>query len=211
MLRHDDGHTDDSLAGSAAPNGPMTSITPEWIFGYGSLIWKPDFDYVDARLATVRHWSRRFWQGSHDHRGTPEAPGRVVTLVPEPGARCTGMAYLLDAASARAAFTHLDVREQNGYDRVRVPLEFPGDPSETAHPASMIADAEATLYLANAQNVAWLGDAPLPVMARQISASHGPSGSNREYLLNLDRALRALDVEDPHVHLLAEQVLQLPR
>ena len=188
----------------------MTPDTPEWIFGYGSLIWKPDFDYLDARLATVSHWSRRFWQGSHDHRGTPDAPGRVVTLVPDAGARCAGMAYLLGAAAAYATFARLDVREQNGYDRIRVLLEFAEGSGASEPAANKLADAEATLYLANERNVAWLGDAPLPVMARQIATSHGPSGSNREYLLKLDRALRDLGVNDGHVRELADQVRRLP-
>ncbi|RZA31933.1 MAG: gamma-glutamylcyclotransferase, partial [Lysobacteraceae bacterium] len=65
-----------------------------WLFGYGSLIWKADFPYIERRPASIGGWSRRFWQGSHDHRGTGSAPGRVVTLVAEDGATCHGMAYL---------------------------------------------------------------------------------------------------------------------
>ncbi len=64
-----------------------------WLFGYGSLIWKADFPFLERRPAHIHGWARRFWQGSHDHRGTPEAPGRVATLVREPGAVCHGMAY----------------------------------------------------------------------------------------------------------------------
>src|SRR5574337_1265397 len=80
--------------------------TQVWLFGYGSLIYKVDFPYIERRPASIRHWARRFWQGSHDHRGTPQAPGRVVTLVPEPDAVCVGMAYLIEPT----VFAQLDAR-----------------------------------------------------------------------------------------------------
>ncbi|MGD8832215.1 MAG: gamma-glutamylcyclotransferase [Pseudomonadales bacterium] len=160
-----------------------------WLFGYGSLIWRPDIDYVERREARVRGWIRRFWQGSHDHRGVPEAPGRVVTLVPDDGGSCDGMAYLVDAGVVAETFSQLDHREKNGYVRHAVELQF-----RDGNPA-----AEGVMYIAPVGNFAYLGPAPLAHMARQIRDSRGPSGRNIDYLLDLARALREIDAVDEHV------------
>ncbi len=164
-----------------------------WLFGYGSLIWKADFPYLECRPAHIHHWVRRFWQGSHDHRGTPEAPGRVVTLMREPGATCHGMAYRITPE----VLAPLDVREKNGYLREVMTLCFDDGPG---------GHAEGLVYLATEDNAAFLGDAPLDVIAEQISRSHGPSGPNRDYLVNLARSLLELGVEDPHVSGLARRL-----
>ncbi|ANB17055.1 gamma-glutamylcyclotransferase [Dokdonella koreensis] len=155
-----------------------------WVFGYGSLIYKADFPYLERRAARIDGWTRRFWQGSHDHRGTPEAPGRVVTLVAQAGAVCLGMAYLVTPE----VFAHLDHREKNGYLRHRVALDF-GD----GH------GADGLVYIADPANAAYLGPAPEADIARHIASAHGPSGPNRDYLLRLADALRALGADDPHV------------
>lgn len=165
-----------------------------WLFGYGSLIWKAEFPFHERRPAHIVGWARRFWQGSHDHRGTPEAPGRVATLVESPDSVCQGMAYRIDADTLGP----LDVREKNGYLRERVWLHF--------HDGS---HAEGLIYLATADNAAFLGDAPLEEMARQIATAQGPSGLNRDYLLNLAAALEDLGATDEHVFTLAQQVRML--
>ncbi|MBB3141916.1 gamma-glutamylcyclotransferase [Halomonas organivorans] len=162
-----------------------------WLFGYGSLIWKADFPYLERRPARIHGWVRRFWQGSHDHRGTPEAPGRVATLVAEPGAVCAGMAYRITPAT----LAPLDVREKNGYLREITPLQF--DDGTTA---------KGLTYIATSDNAAFLGEADVDAMARQIAAAHGPSGPNTDYLLNLETALAELGVVEPHVSDLARRV-----
>lgn len=164
-----------------------------WVFGYGSLIWRADFPFARRVRASIDGWSRRFWQGSHDHRGTPDAPGRVVTLVREHGARCVGIAYLVE----HSVFDHLDHREKNGYERLEVELTL-----EDSRVAGIV-------YVADPHNPAYLGEAPLDAIARQILASRGPSGHNVEYLYELARALRDLDVEDRHVFELEARVKSL--
>ena len=158
-----------------------------WLFGYGSLIFKVDFPFRDCRPASIRDWSRRFWQGSHDHRGTPDAPGRVATLIRDPGALCVGMAYLITPA----VFEHLDMREKNGYLRFSTPLTF----TDGRDPAQ----EEGLVYIATEDNAAFLGPAPEAEIARHIETARGPSGPNRDYLLNLADALRALGAHDEHV------------
>lgn len=165
-----------------------------WLFGYGSLIYKVDFPYIERRPASIRHWARRFWQGSHDHRGTPEAPGRVVTLVPEPDAVCIGMAYLITPA----VFIQLDLREKNGYLRLTTEIDL-GEGEQ----------AEGLVYIATAENAAFLGPAPAAEIARHIAASSGPSGPNRDYLLQLAAALRELDARDGHVFDVERHLLDL--
>jgi cation transport regulator ChaC len=155
-----------------------------WVFGYGSLIYKVDFSYFERQPAHILGWERRFWQGSHDHRGTPEAPGRVVTLVEAPGRRCQGMAYYV----AEDVFQHLDHREKNGYVRVDTSLYLDDG---RAHPG--------TVYIADETNHAFLGAESMSAMAAHIARSQGPSGSNRDYLLTLARALRELGIHDDHV------------
>ena len=165
-----------------------------WVFGYGSLIYKVDFPYRQREIASIDGWARRFWQGSHDHRGTPAAPGRVLTLTRTPGQSCRGAAYLVEAE----VFDHLDVREKNGYNRRDVEIFL----------LSTRTKVRGTTYFADRNNPAYLGAADPGEIAAQIARSRGPSGSNLEYLLHLAEALREIDAEDPHVFEIEAVLLQ---
>lgn len=184
-------------ADTRAANRRMTDFdacASVWLFGYGSLIFKAGFDYIERKPASIGGWARRFWQGSHDHRGTAAAPGRVLTLTEQPGAVCQGMAYRITPT----VFAPLDVREKNGYLRLAIPLLFADGKSETG-----------VVYLAGADNAAWLGPASDAAIAAQIAASSGPSGPNRDYLLELAAALRALDYHDAHVFAIEQALRRL--
>ena len=172
----------------------MQDTDKTWIFGYGSLIYKVDFPYLEKEPANIVGWERRFWQGSHDHRGTPCSPGRVVTLIPSPGAICRGMAFLID----HEVFEHLDHREKNGYERFPIAIEL----------GTSQRHVDGLIYVADEHNHAYLGPAQLAEVAAHISRSTGPSGSNTEYLLQLAEALRELGDHDPHVHALEALLTQ---
>lgn len=159
-----------------------------WIFGYGSLVWRPAFTHVAQRPAVVQGWARRFWQWSTDHRGMPGAPGRVATVVEATGEACWGRAYAIDRADQEDVLAALDHREKQGYDRRVVSLGFEDGPG----PAAL-------MYVATPDNPSFAGDTPLAELAGIISERHGPSGTNLDYLLQLAEALRAMGVDDPHV------------
>lgn len=168
-----------------------------WVFGYGSLIYKVDFPFLKRETASITGWQRRFWQGSHDHRGTPDAPGRVVTLVPANERICRGVAYLVEPR----VFEHLDHREKNGYQR------FPCQMTLTRTNTKV----EGVVYVADQQNPAFLGPASTEDLARHIHLSHGPSGSNRDYVLQLAQSLRELGERDSHVEALESRLAQLSK
>jgi cation transport protein ChaC len=177
-----------------ANSGLFDNHEQVWLFGYGSLIFKADFDYLERRPAALPGWQRRFWQGSHDHRGTIDAPGRVLTLALAPGAVCDGIAYLISPA----VFAYLDHREKNGYLRLAEEIVFEDGGT-----------AVALVYVAKEDNAAWLGPADDHVIARQIASARGPSGHNRDYLFCLAEALRAQRKVDTHVFALESAVLAL--
>ena len=166
-----------------------------WVFGYGSLVWRPSIPFVEREPAWIEGFVRRFWQGSTDHRGVPGAPGRVVTLIEQPGGSCWGMAYRVAEADRNDVLATLDHREKGGYDRRGVTIHF-----RDREPVTGL------VYLATAENPNYLGPAPLDAIAAQVRLSVGPSGDNVEYVDSLARALREMGAEDEHVFALVDQL-----
>lgn len=171
-------------------------MVPVWIFGYGSLVWRPAFEHLERRAGYITGFTRRFWQASRDHRGTPESPGRVVTLEPEQTAVCWGVGYRVGGDVLPSILEALDYREKGGYERLDVELRF----SEAS------ASVRALVYVATPENPNYVGPAASEEIARVIRRAHGPSGSNLEYLIRLAESLAEMGVDDPHVRELADLV-----
>ena len=180
----------------AAVHRGRVSADPTRVFAYGSLIWRAEFPWIARERATLRGWSRRFWQGSTDHRGVPTAPGRVVTLVRDAAAMCHGVAFTLDPSRTDEALALLDVRESGGYVREWISIHQP-DGTELG---------EAWVWIAHEGNPNWAGPADLDALAQQIATAVGPSGANRDYVLRLAEALASEAIDDAIVHDLATRL-----
>ena len=161
------------------------------IFAYGSLLFRPGFDYVTRQRATLRGYARSFSQASPDHRGTPEHPGRVVTLVAREAASCVGAAYWV-SSPAEQLLVELDFRERAGYERVLLDVTVD---TETVR---------AVTWIAQPGNAYDAGQVTLEALAAHLRFARGPSGRNDDYVFELERALTELDGADALVTDLAQ-------
>jgi cation transport regulator ChaC len=169
-----------------------------WLFGYGSLVFRPGFAYEKRVRGFAPGYARRFWQASTDHRGVPDKPGRVATLVRVDGEQCWGVAYRVAASDRERVLAELDVREKGGYSLGPLPF-VPKD-------RDFEGGLEPLCYVALPGNPNWVGEAPLSEIAAHVRAASGPSGHNAEYVLRLAESLEALGAFDEHVFELANLV-----
>lgn len=170
-----------------------------WLFGYGSIIWRTEFPYRERRAARLPGYVRRFWQGSHDHRGTQDAPGRVVTLIAEDGGHCDGAAYLIASAKRDEVLDALDYREKNGYQRFRISILLATSECLPSNPEEECIETPALTYLAPQDNHAFLGEASASEIAQHVRRSAGPSGTNLDYVKRLAESVRELGGNDAHL------------
>lgn len=176
-----------------------------WVFGYGSLMWKVDFPFEKNVIGYIKGYERRFYQHSTDHRGTPDNPGRVVTLIPaSPDRKVYGIAYKIKDSDVEDVVKHLDFREKGGYERKSVTF-YPKD--LTMEPFNM------TIYLASYDNPNYAGHAELDAIADQVVKSIGPSGHNIDYVCNLAKVMREVvpEAQDDHLFELEAKVIALLR
>ncbi|WP_431282682.1 gamma-glutamylcyclotransferase [Humitalea sp. 24SJ18S-53] len=164
----------------------MLANTPLLVFGYGSLIWRPDFPHASAHPARLNGWHRSFCIWSHHHRGTAARPGLVLGL--RPGGACRGMAFRVAAQDAAAALAVLDAREL-----------VAGEYRRTTRPVMLLDSGErltAVLYVADRAAPVFVPGLPADRAAAAIATAHGISGANRDYLTNTLAGLRAMGVRD---------------
>ncbi|XP_041132485.1 glutathione-specific gamma-glutamylcyclotransferase 1 [Polyodon spathula] len=171
----------------------VTEESSLWIFGYGSLVWKPDFKFSRSKIGYINGYSRKFWHGDTFHRGNREMPGRVVTLVEDNEACTWGVGYEVQGAQIEESLRYLNIRESSLGGYVTELVEF--------YPRGENESVLALVYIATSDNPIYLGPASSEEIAAQIAMSSGKTGHNIEYLVRLAEFMRLYcpEVEDDHL------------
>ena len=156
-----------------------------WVFGYGSLMWRPGFDFTERRAAVAHGRRRAFCIYSVHHRGTPARPGLVLGLAP--GGAVRGAAYRVAAKAWPDVYAYLRDREQptETYFEAWAPVRLAGG-----------VGVEALVFLSDRNHPQWAGDLDLEAQARLIAGASGLSGRNVDYLRDLVVHLREEGVAD---------------
>ncbi len=158
-----------------------------WVFGYASLIWRPEFDADEQRPGVVHGWHRALEMRSRVNRGTPEFPGLVFALVP--GGSCRGIAYRIGRDRAAAQLERLWVREMptGVYDPKWLSCRTP---------QGRVQALSFTLHRTSPARTGTLSDLEmLEVLRRAV----GRFGSTLDYLIETDTSLRACGIRDRDV------------
>jgi cation transport protein ChaC len=168
-----------------------------WVFGYGSLMWRPGFDHVERVPARVVGLHRSLCVYSFVHRGTPEHPGLVLAL--DRGGACRGIAFRIAAHKRAATLAYLRAREQvtGVYRETARGIWLAGKPERRV---------DAVCYVVDRGHVQYAGRLTLEQQMHHVRQGHGRSGNNRDYVIETVAALEALGCRDAGLHLLAERL-----
>lgn len=171
-----------------------------WVFGYGSLMWHPEFEYAERAIATLAAYSRGFTMRSIHHRGTVARPGLVLALNAEAGAACTGLAFRVTPGCEDITMGLLRERElvSYAYKEMHLPVA--------------LADGrqiDAVTYVIDRNHAQYTGALALEAQAQIIAQAVGGRGPNRDYLMNTYSNLCDLGIEDADISWLAARVQNL--
>jgi glutathione-specific gamma-glutamylcyclotransferase len=165
-----------------------------WVFGYGSLMWRPGFEYIEKVPARLIGEHRALCVYSFDHRGTPEKPGLVLGL--DRGGACRGIAFRVAAELREVTIDYLRAREQTTHvyrEVMRSVWLNTGSQQRVS----------ALTYVADRSHVQYAGRLPLGEQLRIVRQGHGRSGNNRDYVLATVTAIEAEGFRDEQLHRLA--------
>jgi cation transport protein ChaC len=163
-----------------------------WVFGYGSLMWRPGFPHLDACPARIFGYHRALCVWSWFHRGTPVRPGLVFGL--ERGGSCLGRVYRVAATDRARVEAYLYEREM--VTAVYRPHRLP------ARAAGRVVQALA--FVVDHRHAQYAGGMTAEAAAQVVAAARGASGPNPEYVINTHRHLRELGIRDPHLDRLCQ-------
>jgi cation transport protein ChaC len=165
-----------------------------WVFAYGSLMWRPGFDFLERRNARLVGAHRALCVYSFVHRGTPERPGLVLGL--DRGGNCRGIAYRVAAAKRTATVDYLRAREQvtRVYREAMRAVWLDDDPQQTVH---------ALCYMVDRGHRQYAGRLPLARQLHFVRQGHGRSGACRDYVLSAVKELESHGYRDDELRRLA--------
>ncbi|MDX1654786.1 MAG: gamma-glutamylcyclotransferase [Candidatus Competibacteraceae bacterium] len=181
--------------GHPLPHLPQGDL---WVFGYGSLMWRPGFAHLEALPARLMGYHRALCVWSWHHRGSPQCPGLVFGL--DRGGSCRGRALRVAAAERKQVAEYLYEREL--VTPVYVPRLLPVRLAQGT--------VTALTFTIDRRHPQYAGRLDPAVAAAVVSASHGHSGPNREYLLNTLAHLQDLGIDDPKLAQVARLVKVSP-
>jgi len=156
-----------------------------WVFGYGSLIWRPGFEYVERSSALLKGAHRKLCVYSHVHRGTPQTPGLVLGL--DRGGACRGVAFRVEAHRSADTIAYLRAREQ-------VNMVY----KECVRPVDLV-DGRTVLalcYVVDRTHHQYASALSREETLRFVRQGKGQSGPNHEYVRNTALALKDLGIQD---------------
>ena len=165
-----------------------------WVFGYGSLMWRPGFAYIERVPARLIGEHRALCVYSFDHRGTPEKPGLVLGL--DRGGACRGVAFRVAARRRHDTIAYLRAREQTTHVYREV-MRSVWLENEARQRVSALA------YVVDRGHVQYAGRLSLADQLRFVHQGHGRSGNNRDYVLATVKSIEAQGFRDPQLHQLA--------